>query len=469
LTWLPAGFCEITTLIPPNINVQCNRLLGDLSISCADELGLFLPTYGNYLLDSCSDAYPCPFPERCPGGCFDCCSDEKYSGIGCTSCSDGFFSLNNECYPCAGAEIQGILLVLFIFLIFGFMYLLYRYTAMLGASTRGDFPSIRVLPITFTFGQVISLAIRLGLKVPPGLQGVSFFIGASTSVFSIEATGVQCGGQLPYSELFVLRLIFPFSLLAAFALLSLIPLYQKTITWLELIIRLKRGLMLLSLWMFLPFLNVLSEACSCVYLYESEDSLMRYNLSTKCGGESSPYFIIAGILVFFVVVPFLIFVKRKLRKAATAEGETHWAAFLCLNYREECYYWEIVRLGRGCLLVVSLLSPVFFKAIGSGISCAVLAGYGIMVFRFQPHRDTFTNRLDIIVSALCSFIVLCANFDDEALAWIVAVSIVVMFFTLVFLTCREIHDKLGARKRKTAEQSLSPDGDFEDRKSYMMK
>ncbi|KAJ8023026.1 hypothetical protein HOLleu_38090 [Holothuria leucospilota] len=369
-------------------------------------------------------AYKCPVEENCvndnsevEGNC-----REGYRGWMCTICDDDYFELFGWCQKCHPFLAVGIIILLL--LLVSFLWFVIIQPVSAPRTTRGKFISDMIISrfkIMFGFYQVVeSYWFHMGTHVrfAPIQLAISRIVGVMSFTLSSILVSPKCYISWfqwnPYTELWTVYLTLALFTCIVVLTYSVVrgAIRREWIGWSVDSVRTA----CLKLFVFTLFASY-TEICDVVFkLYNCDEfSLYEYQEIPKVRFLHSHYNISCDDAIYkryrrFYAVPGWIFLCSFpmimwtcLYKCSRFQRDCNvtvdryypeWLRFMCENYKPQCWYWEIVELGRKILLT---FLPLAFGWKGIFVLAGLFAsGLFLALHAYvRPMKHSWDNTLQV--------------------------------------------------------------------------
>ncbi|KAJ8023148.1 hypothetical protein HOLleu_38249 [Holothuria leucospilota] len=379
-------------------------------------------------------AYKCPVETNCINRALDLegSCQEGYQGWMCTVCQEGYYKLFGWCHKCHPEFVFGMTLLFVIFIAFvwfGIIKPLARNSQANDSRRRsvGDLIISRV-KILFGFYQVVdsywhSMGTVLWFAsvqvvISRIIEMMSFTL---SSIFVSPSCYISWFKWNPYTKLWTLYatlLLITFILVLVYFIACLVEKLRSG----SRVIHVKTTC--LKLFTFTMFASY-AETCDVVFqLYNCDEfSLYEYNETPKIHLLRSHYniscdtdiylryrrvFALPGwilISTFPVIMWSLLYKYSRNSLDHEMLGKRQypeWLRFMCENYKSNCWYWEILELGRKVLLT---FLPLAFGWEGVFIIIGLFAsGLFLALHAFvRPMKDSWDNFLQFLSLLFLNF------------------------------------------------------------------
>ncbi|KAJ8020394.1 hypothetical protein HOLleu_39976 [Holothuria leucospilota] len=389
--------------------------------------------------------YECPQRHKCSNNAssiqLEATCEEGYRGWMCTECEEGYFPVSGFCQKCP--SIWAFVAEMFVFIVvvaFFFTYVGYTYRRERNSTERsivdialargkivlafyqimGEFwDSLDVVNWPDVFRQVANWLniVQFNLAVLV-VKPCCFFPKINLSPYQMFVFGVS----LPP----VVVLLTTFVLLLSYSRLWYLK--RSNIRFVRWNLKLKRlkervlTMALMTLYITYPstsnvIFTLYPSACETFDLDETKNtekiSLLRSNYSIKCDTDIHFKYKTAAYIASFYVVAFPCFLfcllKKYLKSGATIltssrQENPKWLRFLCENYKDEFWFWEIIELTRRVSQTFVIILFGWDSSLSVTVTLTLAVVFLTLHTSYAPMKDKFEHYLQVLASLWAIFL-----------------------------------------------------------------
>ncbi|KAJ8020274.1 hypothetical protein HOLleu_39828 [Holothuria leucospilota] len=404
-----------------------------------ENLLTFSDSYGN---ESSSfrvpfpKVYECPQRHKCSNNGstiqLEVTCEEGYKGWMCTECKEGYFPVIGFCQKCP--ELWVFIVEFLAFILVGasfFAYVAYTYRRERNVNKRS------IVDIALARGKIVLAFYQIMGEFWDSLHIVNWpyvfrqvanwlsIVQFNLAVLVVKPCCFFPKINLSPYQMFVFGVSFPLVVVLLTALILLLGysrlwyLKRRNIRFSHWNLKLKRlkdrilTMALMTLYVTYPstsnvIFTLYPPACETFDLDETKNTkkinLLRSNYSINCDSDIHLKYEIAAYIAssYVLAFPCVLFclLKKYLKSETTTpissrQEKSRWLRFLCENYKDEFWFWEIIELMRRVSQTFVIILFGWDSSLSVTVTLTLAVVFLTLHASFAPMRDKFEHYLQL--------------------------------------------------------------------------